>query len=172
MCNISSQNFVECGERIRKQGFENLGLRFNFLTLLWPLCFCSNWETLMEVSRKFGFLARHKFKPLDILFLIDRHGWVFVNEKKINKALIWRLCFSFFFLFILGTFFFSGQEWKSLCTKEKWCPQLKYVFTDVFWSAQCIPSAFRDSGSCWSWGRPVETKFVHLLAFLWTLSLF
>lgn len=129
-------------------------------------CSCSNREALLEFSRKFGSLARHKFRPLDILFLIDKHGWVFVNEKKSIR--LWYEDFtSHFFLFILG--FFFGQEWKSLCTKEKWCPQMKYVFTDVFWSAQCEPSAFWDSGSCWSWSRHVETGFVHLLAFLWIL---
>lgn len=65
------QNFVECGDRIRKQGFEDLGLRFDFLALL---CFYSRQEALLEVSRKFGFLVQHKFSPSDILLLIDRHG--------------------------------------------------------------------------------------------------
>lgn len=109
LCHISTQNFVECGQRIRKQGFENLGLWFNFLAFFWPLCFCSNRETLLEVSGKFGFLAWLKFRPLDILFLIDRHGWVFVNEKKSIRLWYEDFAFHFFFLFILGTFFFFSS---------------------------------------------------------------
>jgi len=54
-------------------------------------------------------LLGHKFRPLEVLFLIGRHGKVFINEKKSQqgfdiKILLGFVSYIFFYVFFLSLF--------------------------------------------------------------------
>jgi hypothetical protein len=111
MCYFNSKHYGLWGTEWERNVWKTQAWGLMFLPSSGLFCFSTNLEALLEVHRKFGFLTGHKFRPLDILFLVDKHGWIFVNEKKINKALL-RTLFFFSSLFL---YFFWSRVKVSLC---------------------------------------------------------